>query len=119
MLFLKNINNLILIAGGISKKEDYSEFFKLINEKVNAVILIGECSSDFSKQITAPHVEVVESMKKAVRWLLQWQKVAQYCFHLGVQALICLVILMNEERFLSASFLKKLNRFIQSLFHLM
>ncbi len=59
-------NNLILIAGGISKKEDYSEFFKLINEKVNAVVLIGECSSDFSKQITAPHVEVVESMKKAV-----------------------------------------------------
>ena len=59
-------NNLILIAGGISKKEDYSEFFKLINEKVNAVVLIGECSSDFSKQITTPHVEVVESMKKAV-----------------------------------------------------
>ena len=53
-------NNLILIAGGISKKEDYSEFFKLINEKVNAVVLIGECSSDFSKQITAPHVEVVD-----------------------------------------------------------
>ncbi|MDB4037736.1 UDP-N-acetylmuramoyl-L-alanine--D-glutamate ligase [Candidatus Thioglobus sp.] len=59
-------NNLILIAGGISKKEDYSEFFKLINRKVNAVVLIGECSSDFSKQITAPHVEVVDSMKKAV-----------------------------------------------------
>ena len=59
-------NNLILISGGISKKEDYSEFFKLINEKVNAVVLIGECSSDFSKQITAPHVEVVDSMKKAV-----------------------------------------------------
>ena len=59
-------NNLILIAGGISKKEDYSEFFKLINEKVNAVVLIGECSSDFSKQITAPHLEVVDSMKKAV-----------------------------------------------------
>ena len=59
-------NNLILISGGKSKKEDYSEFFKLINEKVNAVVLIGECSSDFSKQITAPHVEVVESMKKAV-----------------------------------------------------
>ena len=59
-------NNLILIAGGISKKEDYSEFFKLINEKVNAVVLIGECSSDFSKQITAPHVEAVDSMKKAV-----------------------------------------------------
>ncbi|MDC1449447.1 UDP-N-acetylmuramoyl-L-alanine--D-glutamate ligase [Candidatus Thioglobus sp.] len=59
-------NNLILIAGGISKKEDYTEFFKLINEKVNAVVLIGECSSDFSKQITIPHVEVVDSMKKAV-----------------------------------------------------
>ena len=58
-------NNLTLIAGGISKKEDYSELFKLINEKVNAVVLIGECSSDFSKQITAPHVEVVKSMKKA------------------------------------------------------
>ena len=59
-------NNLILIAGGISKKEDYSEFFKLINEKVNAVVLIGDCSNEFSKQITVPHVEVVDSMKKAV-----------------------------------------------------
>ena len=55
-----------LIAGGISKKEDYSELFQLINEKVSAVVLIGQCRNDFSKQITAPHVEVVESMKKAV-----------------------------------------------------
>ena len=59
-------NNLILIAGGISKKEDYSEFFKLINQKIRVVVLIGECRDDFLKQITAPHVEVVESMKKAV-----------------------------------------------------
>jgi UDP-N-acetylmuramoylalanine--D-glutamate ligase len=59
-------NNLTLIAGGISKKEDYSELFQLINEKVSAVVLIGQCRNDFSKQITAPHVEVVESMKKAV-----------------------------------------------------
>jgi len=59
-------NNLTLIAGGISKKEDYSELFRLINEKVSAVVLIGECRNDFSKQITVPHVEIAESMEKAV-----------------------------------------------------
>ena len=59
-------NNLTLIVGGVSKKEDYSEFFKLINQKVRVVVLIGECRDDFLKQITCPHVQVVESMKKAV-----------------------------------------------------
>ncbi len=59
-------NNLILIAGGISKKEDYSEMFELINSKVTAVVLIGECSADFSIRITIPRVEMAESMKKAV-----------------------------------------------------
>ena len=59
-------NNLILIAGGVSKKEDYSEFFKLINQKIRVVVLIGECRDDFLKQITSPHVEVADSMKKAV-----------------------------------------------------
>ena len=58
--------NLVLILGGIAKKEDYSELFKLISQKVKTVILIGESSSDFYRHIDGPRVVVSESMKEAV-----------------------------------------------------
>ena len=61
----KKYSNLTLILGGISKKEDYSELFQLINEKVSAVVLIGESSSDFSMKIKIPQ-EIAKSMKEAV-----------------------------------------------------
>ena len=62
----RRADNLILILGGIAKKEDYSELFKLISQKVKTVILIGESSSDFYGHIDGPRVVVSESMKEAV-----------------------------------------------------
>ncbi len=109
-------NNLILIAGGISKKEDYSEFFKLINEKVNAVVLIGECSSDFSKQITAPHVEVVESMKKAVSMATSMAEGGAVLLSPGCASFDMFSDFNERGEFLSASFLKKLNGFFNLYF---
>jgi len=58
--------SIILIAGGIAKKEDYSKLFRLISEKIDAVILIGESGTLFSQQINGCPVSIVESMKQAV-----------------------------------------------------
>ena len=58
--------SIVLIAGGIAKKEDYSKLFQLISEKINAVILIGEAATFFSQQINGCPVSIVESMKQAV-----------------------------------------------------
>ena len=58
--------SIVLIAGGIAKKEDYSKLFQLISEKINAVILIGESATLFSQQINGCPVSIVESMKQAV-----------------------------------------------------
>ena len=58
--------SIVLIAGGIAKKEDYSKLFKLISEKIDAVILIGESATFFSQQINGCPVSIVESMKQAV-----------------------------------------------------
>jgi len=58
--------SIVLIAGGIAKKEDYSKLFQLISEKIDAVILIGESATLFSQQINGCPVSIVESMKQAV-----------------------------------------------------
>jgi len=58
--------SIVLIAGGIAKKEDYSKLFQLISEKIDAVILIGEAGTLFSQQINGCPVSIVESMKQAV-----------------------------------------------------
>ena len=58
--------SIVLIAGGIAKKEDYSKLFQLISEKIDAVILIGESGTLFSQQINGCPVSIVESMKQAV-----------------------------------------------------
>jgi len=58
--------SIILIAGGIAKKEDYSKLFRLISEKIDAVILIGESGTLFSQQINGCPVSIVESMEQAV-----------------------------------------------------
>ncbi len=58
--------SIVLIAGGIAKKEDYSKLFQLISEKIDAVILIGESATLFSQQINVCPVSIVESMKQAV-----------------------------------------------------
>jgi UDP-N-acetylmuramoylalanine--D-glutamate ligase len=58
--------SIVLITGGIAKKEDYSKLFQLISEKIDAVILIGESATLFSQQINGCPVSIVESMKQAV-----------------------------------------------------
>ena len=58
--------SLVLIVGGIAKKEDYCAMFKLIGEKADAVVLIGESSKDFSSSISNCIVEVANSMDEAV-----------------------------------------------------
>jgi len=58
--------SLVLIAGGIAKKEDYSAMFGLIGEKTAAVVLIGEAAESFSSSITNCVVEVAQSMEQAL-----------------------------------------------------
>jgi len=62
----ENYSSLVLIAGGIAKKEDYSAMFELIGEKTEAVVLIGEAAESFSLNITNCVVEVVQTMEQAV-----------------------------------------------------
>ena len=59
-------SSLVLIVGGIAKKEDYCEMFELIGEKADAVVLIGEASQAFSSRISNCIVEVASSMEEAV-----------------------------------------------------
>lgn len=44
--------DIVLILGGIAKQEDYSSLFKLINEQITSVVLIGKDALQFDKQIT-------------------------------------------------------------------
>ena len=59
-------SSLVLIVGGIAKKEDYCEMFELISEKADAVVLIGEASQEFSSSISSCIVEIASSMEEAV-----------------------------------------------------
>lgn len=59
--------NICLIAGGISKHEDYSELFSLINKKINSVILIGQDAKDLAEGISIP-TKFANNMKKAVEF---------------------------------------------------
>jgi len=63
---LEKYSHLVLILGGIAKKEDYSELFGLISDKVETVILIGDSTGVFSEQIASPVMKIARSMKEAV-----------------------------------------------------
>ena len=58
--------SLVLIAGGIAKKEDYSAMFELIGGKTEAVVFIGEAAESFASNITNCVVEVAQSMEQAL-----------------------------------------------------
>ena len=62
----EHYSSLVLIAGGIAKKEDYSAMFELIGEKTEAVVLIGEAADSFASHITNCVVEVAQSMDQAL-----------------------------------------------------
>jgi UDP-N-acetylmuramoylalanine--D-glutamate ligase len=58
--------SLVLIAGGIAKKEDYSAMFELIGEKAEAVVFIGEAAESFALNTTNCVVEIAQSMEQAL-----------------------------------------------------
>ena len=59
-------NTITLIAGGIAKNEDYSQMFRLINKKVNAIVLIGESKDFFAQSISGCLVIIEESLEGAI-----------------------------------------------------
>lgn len=61
----KKYKTIVLILGGMPKKEDYNELFTLINEKITNVILIGQSTDKFAKKITC-HKVYVNTMQSAV-----------------------------------------------------
>ena len=63
---LEKYSQLVLILGGIAKQENYSELIELINEKVETVVLIGDSSKVFSKQLSVPTLKIARSMEEAV-----------------------------------------------------
>ncbi|MBT6327070.1 MAG: UDP-N-acetylmuramoyl-L-alanine--D-glutamate ligase [Candidatus Thioglobus sp.] len=58
--------NIVLIAGGIAKEEDYSVMFKLIDENVFGVVLIGQSAADFGQSLNRPQVSYAQTMSEAV-----------------------------------------------------
>ncbi len=58
--------DIVLIAGGIAKKEDYSELFNLINDKVGHVVLIGVSAEYISGGIKSDKINFANSMNEAV-----------------------------------------------------
>ena len=63
---LEKYSHLVLILGGIAKQEDYSELFALIREKIDTVVLIGESTRVFSKEIASPVIKNARTMDEAV-----------------------------------------------------
>ncbi|HIG89053.1 UDP-N-acetylmuramoyl-L-alanine--D-glutamate ligase [Candidatus Thioglobus sp.] len=58
--------NIVLIAGGIAKEEDYSAMFELIDENIASVILIGQSAVDFGQNLNKSQVSYVQTMSEAV-----------------------------------------------------
>lgn len=63
---VSSYNQIVLIAGGIAKKEDYSELYNLINDKVSYVILIGISADYLAKGVDNSKVKFASTMKDAV-----------------------------------------------------
>jgi UDP-N-acetylmuramoylalanine--D-glutamate ligase len=64
---VNSYEDIVLIAGGIAKNEDYSELFKLINQKVSQVVLIGVSADYFASGIENEKVNFASSMTEAVK----------------------------------------------------
>ena len=59
--------NIVLIAGGVAKQEDYSQLFDLIDKDVAGVVLIGQSAQALGKGIKKSTVSYADSMVEAVR----------------------------------------------------
>ena len=58
--------NIVLIAGGVAKDEDHTDFFKLIDQDVFGVVLIGQSAADFERGIHTAKTIHAKNMSEAV-----------------------------------------------------
>ncbi len=58
--------NIVLILGGIAKKEDYTLLFKFINKGITGVVLIGQSTHKFSQEINTNTTIYANTMQEAV-----------------------------------------------------
>jgi UDP-N-acetylmuramoylalanine--D-glutamate ligase len=58
--------NIVLIAGGVAKQEDYSELLELIDQDVSNVVLIGQSAQTLGMGIKKSTVSYADSMEEAV-----------------------------------------------------
>ena len=59
--------NIVLIAGGIAKEEDYSALFELIDKDVASVVLIGQSAQMFDQNLNITQVTFADTLEEAVR----------------------------------------------------
>ncbi len=64
----------VLIAGGKSKNTDFTELGRVIDERVEALVLIGEAAEDIASHVYRTPIEHAESMADAVRRALSLAK---------------------------------------------
>lgn len=57
----------VLIAGGKSKKTDFTELGRVIDERAKALIVIGEAADDIAAHVYRTPIEHADSMTDAVR----------------------------------------------------
>lgn len=58
--------NIVLIAGGIQKQEDYTPLFKLIDDKVNHVMLIGQSAQTLGDNIHHTKIHHANTLQAAI-----------------------------------------------------
>ena len=58
--------NIVLIAGGVAKQEDYTPLFDLIDKDVAGVVLIGQSAKILGEGINKSSVSYADSMDEAV-----------------------------------------------------
>lgn len=57
----------VLIAGGKSKKTDFTELGRVIDERVKSLVVIGEAAEEIAAHVYRTPIEHAESMQDAVR----------------------------------------------------
>ena len=83
-----------LIAGGDDKLTDLTEFLKLVNERVDNLILVGDAAERF-KADAIKNVSTLQKIFPSRRKL--------YCLVPRVQVLICTIILRSAAKILNKS----------------
>jgi UDP-N-acetylmuramoylalanine--D-glutamate ligase len=58
---------IVLIAGGKSKNTDFTELGRVIDERVKALVVIGEAANDIAAHVYRTRIEHAGSMQDAVR----------------------------------------------------